>query len=107
MALQIAREGAQQVKGTEGPNRAAIPSWLRPVLETPAGHDDIPQATSHRCPVHLSSVRKSKGQSAGMRGVAWKAGSMGSLQLYPGPTLCTRVAHTGDQDPAQQGPEGL
>lgn len=55
MASQTPREGAQQVKETEGPSHAAGPSRLRLGLETPTGHSDMPQEISHPCPVLLSS----------------------------------------------------
>lgn len=68
LVSQTPREGLQQVKETEGPNGAASLSCLGLVLDTPHGHRDMPQKTSHRCPVLLSSVQKSKKARDGLLG---------------------------------------
>lgn len=56
MASQTPRQGAWQVKEAEGPHCTAILSWLGLVLETPAGHNDMPQGnlTWMPCPPFFS-----------------------------------------------------
>lgn len=63
MALQTPRQGARQVKEAEGPHCTAIPSWLGLVLETPTGHNDMPQGnlTWMPCPPFFS-MKKCKSE---------------------------------------------